>query len=218
MGISTSSQLANGVMAGAGAATAGFSVATGSIDVIRGVAGAGLAQSRANTLDQLQASNMNQAAITGGLGDDAAGAANLRNAAGIAGQAATAQRDRRDDRLITAGKGALSVAGGAILLAAGLPNPIGLGLLAGAALIGGGVALYRWWQGRKKATGADGKPTGVTVEQQEIADRTARATELHSHRTEDPYKKILLAIGISAKKLAADKITVPDIFKALAPR
>ena len=153
-----------------------------------------------------------------GLQQDPEAAASLQGAADIAGAAAGAQRDRRDDRLITAGKGALSVAGGAILLAAGLSNPIGLGLLAGAALIGGGVALYRWWQGRKKVPNAAGQPTGVTVKQQEIADRTARATTLHEHRTEDPYKKILLAIGISAKKLAADKITVPDIFKALAPR
>jgi hypothetical protein len=199
LGMNASTNVGNAVMAGAGTAAAGLSIATGSVDVLRGTIGAGIAESRRRELNAIGDRTEND---------------QVRDLAYTAG---TAQKDKRNDRLITAGKGALAVAGGAVLLAAGLTNPIGLGLLAGAALIGGGVALYRWWQGRKKVKDATGKDTNVSVKQQERMDRHNRANVLHAKRNEDEYKQILVSIGISPKKLATDKVTVADIEKALAP-
>lgn len=187
------------VMAGAGTVAAGASIATGSIDVLRGTIGTGVAESRRRELNAIAGKTSNE---------DVRGQANY---------AASNQANKRKDRLITAGKGALGVAGGAVLITAGLTNPIGLGLLAGAALIGGGVALYQWWQGRKKVKDATGKETQVSVKEQEQMDRHNRANVLHAKRNENEYKQILLGIGISPKKLAADKVTVGDIEKALAP-
>jgi len=200
LGVNASQNVGNAVMAGAGTAAAGLSIATGSIDVIRGVGGAALAQSR-----------MGELRTVAGLSDREGVKDQARYAAGK-------QEQKRDDRLITAGKGALGVIGGGLLLGLGLTNPVGLALITGAALIGGGVALYRWWQGRKKVKDASGQETNVTVKQQEQADRAARAAELFANKDDREYRKILLAIGISEKKLASGAVTPADIEKALAPR
>ena len=64
-----------------------------------------------------------------------------------AAAAQEAQKSKRTQSLITAGKGAVTVAGGAVLMAAGISNPVGWGILAAAGLIAGAAFIIkRVWQ------------------------------------------------------------------------
>ncbi len=190
---------ANAVMTGAGTAAAGLSVATGSIDVIRGVGGAVLADSRQR---QLEARAQ----------DESFGDARARSAA-----AATAETQRQAfwDSTATATKGAITVAGGAILLALGLSNPIGLGLLAGAAIAGGAYALYKWFRGRKENKNIKG---GVSEKQAKME----LAVTLFESGIKDAvpeYRQILKDLGFKAKKVdagVAGGITASDILKKIS--
>ncbi len=190
---------ANAVMTGAGTAAAGLSVATGSIDVIRGVGGAVLADSRQR---QLEARAQ----------DESFGDARARSAA-----AATAETQRQAfwDSTATATKGAITVAGGAILLALGLSNPIGLGLLAGAAIAGGAYALYKWFRGRKENKNIKG---GVSEKQAKME----LAVTLFESGIKDAvpeYRQILKDLGFKAKKVdagLAGGITASDILKKIS--
>jgi len=103
-------------------------IAKGGSDVITGLVSGGLAHYRSNRLQEMQ---------TGPQG-------------GIARFASESQWNKAKSNYGKAAGGALSVAGGALLLAAGLSNPVGWALLAGAGLIGGGLALYRMYKKHKQ--------------------------------------------------------------------
>lgn len=190
---------ANAVMTGAGTAAAGLSIATGSIDVIRGVGGAVLADSRQRQLESR-------------AGDASFGDARARSAAGAT---AETQRQAFWDSTATAAKGAITVAGGAILLALGLSNPIGLGLLAGAAIAGGAYALYKWFRGRRE----NKKIKGGVSEKQAKMELAVTLFESGVKDGAPAYRQILKDLGFKAKKVdagLAGGITASDILKKIS--
>ncbi|MEX2445860.1 MAG: DUF4157 domain-containing protein [Dehalococcoidia bacterium] len=177
------SDTANAVMTGAGTAAAGLAVATGSIDVIRGVGGAVSSASRASRLGETATAQ----------GDTEAGR--------VAAAAAETQSQRAVEGGITAGKGALSVAGGAVLLALGLTNPVGLGLLAGAALVGGAYALYKLWRSKRKKNAKIGGGTKVEGEAKAELAATLYARGIADGDAE--YQAILVQLGFDAAKVTS---------------
>jgi len=199
-GSSGLSGVSNAVMTGAGTAAAGLAVATGSIDVVRGVGGAVMAHSRASQLEEM-------ATASGGSSTDLGMAAR---------GAAETQRQRVTEGAVTAGKGALSVAGGAILLALGLTNPVGLGLLAGAALVGGAYALYKLWKNKRSKN----KNIGGGEKTQGEAKAELAATLFSRGITggESEYQAILVNLGFDADKVrrgVAGGITQAHILQRL---
>ncbi len=199
-GSSGLSGVSNAVMTGAGTAAAGLAVATGSIDLVRGVGGAVMANSRASQLEEM-------AQASGGSSTDLGMAAR---------GAAETQRQKVTEGAVTAGKGALSVAGGAVLLALGLTNPIGLGLLAGAALVGGAYALYKLWK-NKRSKNKDiggGQKTQGDAKAELAATLFARAIQ----DGESEYQAILVNLGFDADKVrrgVAGGITQAHILQRL---
>lgn len=199
-GSSGLSGVSNAVMTGAGTAAAGLSIATGSIDLIRGVGGAVKASSRASQLEEM-------AQASGGSSTDLGMAAR---------GAAETQRQKVTEGAVTAGKGALSVAGGAVLLALGLTNPIGLGLLAGAAVVGGAYALYKLWKNKRSKN----KDIGGGEKNQGEAKAELAAT-LFSRAIaggESEYQAILVNLGFDADKVrrgVAGGITQAHILQRL---
>ncbi len=69
---------------------------------------------------------------------------------GMAEFAARQQQTKKKANVARVGKGALGVAGGIALAVGGLSNPIGWGLLGGAALVGGGISLYKKYKQYKE--------------------------------------------------------------------
>jgi hypothetical protein len=154
----------SGNAAAASAATVvagGAGVAMGVIDVLRGSAGAFTADKRYEALLAIIAETEREATLTE--------VEKLRIIT-AARQAAATQKTRMRTGGMTALKGTITIAGGAILIAAGLTNPVGWALLGGAALVGGIYALYKlkekskhkrqvatrelgiqWWRARWKA-------------------------------------------------------------------
>ncbi len=199
-GSSGLSGVSNAVMTGAGTAAAGLAVATGSIDLVRGVGGAVMANSRASQLEEM-------AQASGGSSTDLGSAAR---------GAAETQRQRVTEGAVTAGKGALSVAGGAVLLALGLTNPIGLGLLAGAALVGGAYALYKLWKNKRsknKNIGGGEKNQGEAK-----AELAATLFSRAIQGGESDYQAILVNLGFDAGKVrrgVAGGITQAHILQRL---
>lgn len=131
----------NGLVSGVGnlsgiasTVAAPASIAKGGADVISGLATGGLAHYRSNKLQKIQDE-------TGGHG--------------IARFAQESQWNKAKSNYGKAAGGALSVVGGALLLALGLSNPIGWGLLAAGGLAGLGVAGYRMYQKHKQGKELD---------------------------------------------------------------
>ncbi|ACE86324.1 hypothetical protein [Cellvibrio japonicus] len=116
-----------GLSSVAGAASsviAPAAIAKSGADVITGLATGGLAHYRSNKLAAMQNDYGN-------------------SQHGIAKYASDNQWTKAKANYGKAFGGALGVAGGAVLLAAGLSNPIGWGLLGGAAVVGLGLAAYK---------------------------------------------------------------------------
>lgn len=114
----------------AGVVAAPAGIVKGGADLVTGLAGGGLAHYRSNKLAEEQENSY----------------ANE----GIARFASENQWMKAKSNYGKALGGALGVAGGATLLALGLSNPVGWGLLAGAGIVGGGMALYNLYQKHKQ--------------------------------------------------------------------
>lgn len=121
-------------------------IAKGGADVITGLATGGLAHYRSNRLEEVE--NRPRAYAE----------------RGIAGFAKDSQWNKAKSNYGKAAGGALGVAGGALLLAAGLSNPIGWALLALGGLAGLGLAGYRMYkkhqQGKKLLQQTDAMEAG----------------------------------------------------------
>jgi hypothetical protein len=130
-GVSQISNLVSGVsstgsLAGIAAAVAAPSaIAKGGADVITGLATGGLAHYRSNRLEEIEERGDMQ---------------------GIARFAKENQWNKAKSNYGKALGGALGVLGGAVLLAAGLSNPVGWGLLAAGGLVGLGIAAYKMYK------------------------------------------------------------------------
>ncbi len=132
--------------AGGAAAMAGIgSVAMGSADVIRGAYGAIRADQRGDKLRGQAEWTENQDVYS------------------AATQAASTQDMRKAHAKGTVFKGLLLVGGGAALILMGA-NPIGWGLLAGAAIVGGIIALRRFLQKRARKKDVAIRELGVTAD------------------------------------------------------
>ncbi len=107
----------------AGKIAAPAAIAKGGADVVSGLATGGLAHYRSNKLAKIE---------NDGFRND-----------GIARFAKENQWTKAKANYGKAAGGALGIAGGATLLAAGLSNPVGWGLLVGAGLVGAGLAGYK---------------------------------------------------------------------------
>ncbi|CAN5151695.1 hypothetical protein BH09BAC1_BH09BAC1_21980 [soil metagenome] len=132
-------------MGGAAAAAGIGSVAMGSADIIRGTYGAVRADQRATRLRGVA-----EWAET----DDVYSAAK---------QAESTQEIRKAHSKGTIFKGLLLVGGGATLIIMGA-NPIGWGLLAGAAIVGGIIGLRRYLQKRARKKDVAVRELGITPE------------------------------------------------------
>lgn len=124
------------VAATAQAVTGGAGIATGAVDILRGL----YARSKANqNIERLTALEQRES-LQGREGRD------IRKAAQ---QATSTQEMRKTTATATMAKGALTVAGGALLVASAA-TPIGWALLGAGALIGGVYALKKWWDKRTR--------------------------------------------------------------------
>ena len=118
------------VSAGAQMAAGGAAIATGGIDMARGIYGAKLAHDRAKALNTLSGQSFD------------------KNVSSAAKAAERSQERERTKGIATALKGGASIAGG-VLLVTSMATPIGWALLGGAALIGGIAAIYNWKKKRE---------------------------------------------------------------------
>ena len=95
---------------------------------------------------------------------------------GLAEFAAEQQKTKKNANWARVAKGALAVGGGVALAVGGLSNPIGWGLLGGAAAIGGGAALYKkyreYQQGQRILTD-DSYRTRLGLSDVQLPDRRA---------------------------------------------
>jgi len=168
---SATTTTASGILKGAKAGLSGFSSAsslastvagpaalvTGAADVVRGTVGGGLALHRRNKLAEMEKSG----------GD-------YRGVARFAKEAQTTKAVRGFG---TAIGGGMAVAGGLGLMGVlALSNPVGWGLLGGAAAIGGGLALYKKYRQHQ-----EGKKLGQDSEYQ----KQMRDASIHVPDDED---------------------------------
>jgi len=161
--------------AGAQIVAGGASVAIGIIDMLRGGYGVLKGRERETLLleiardAELKANSVEFAGdVTQGLPqtpDMAAEQQRWRGIAITARAAARTQATRQTAAGMTIAKGALAIAGGALLLAA-TATPIGWGLLAGAAVLGGVIAAVRYFQRKKgrRQTVIDNLPPAIKAE------------------------------------------------------
>ncbi|MEI7926535.1 MAG: hypothetical protein WCI61_10170, partial [Chloroflexota bacterium] len=174
-----------------------ITVATGSLQVVGGITQAVASRGRQNELSAMATQR----------GDTASGRA--------AAATAETQRQRVVDGGVTAARGAASVAGGAILLALGLTNPIGLGLLAAAAIAGGAYALYKWWRGKK----ANKELKSTKPEKQAKQDLAVLLFQEGVVSNDTEYVAILISLGFNADKImkgAAGGITAGKILSKIS--
>lgn len=153
-------------MGGAAAAAGIGSVAMGAADVVRGTYGAVRADQRATRLRGQAEWTENQDVYS------------------AAKQAESTQEIRKDHAKGTVFKGLLLIGGGAALIIMGA-NPIGWGLLAGAAIVGGIIALRRFLQKRSRKKDVAIRELGVTSEYQTYKDKKAerkKTTNVWSRR------------------------------------
>ncbi|MCX6318952.1 MAG: hypothetical protein NTW29_16865 [Bacteroidetes bacterium] len=129
----------------AGVVAAPAGIIKGGSDLVTGLVGGGLAHYRSRKLAEEQ---------NNGFTNE-----------GIARFASENQWMKAKSNYGKALGGALGVAGGATLLALGLSNPIGWGLLAGAGAVGGAMALYNLYQKHKQ---------GKALESEDYRDQLSR--------------------------------------------
>lgn len=146
----------SGVAATAQVATGGLGIATGAVDVLRG--GYSLFKAKQNV------ARLNR------LKEDEDLHADTRKAAT---QAASTQEMRKTSAKGTIAKGVLTAVGGG-LLAASVATPIGWLLLAGGALIGGVLALKKWWDKRQRKKEIAIRELGVEEERKEWEEDVKR--------------------------------------------
>ncbi len=156
---SATTTTASGILKGAKAGLSGFSKAsslastvagpaalvTGATDIVRGTVGGGLALHRRQKLAAMHG-DMDEAMVNS-MGQEGG------EYRGIVRFAKESQTTKAVRGFGTAIGGGLAVAGGLGLMGLALSNPVGWGLLGGAAAIGGGLALYKKYrqhqQGKK---------------------------------------------------------------------
>lgn len=177
------SNLAGNAATAAGAVTAAGvgSVVMGAADIARGGYGAYQADKRGDKLKGQEEWTQN---------------ADVRSAAH---QAATTQDMRKAHAKGTIVKGLLLVAGGTTLILLG-SNPVGWGLLAGAAIVGGIASLSRFLakRGRKKDVAI--RELGVTAEYEafQAKMKTASRKEKNQLKQTDPLAKAMVSRGYKA--------------------
>ncbi|HXU35491.1 MAG TPA: hypothetical protein VN937_03945, partial [Blastocatellia bacterium] len=146
----------SGVAATAQVATGGLGIATGAVDVLRGGYSLFKAKQNVERLNRLKADE--------DLHEDTRKAAT---------QAASTQEMRKTSAKGTIAKGVLTAVGGG-LLAASVATPIGWLLLAGGALIGGVVAIKKWWDKRTRKKEIAIRELGVEEERKEWEEDVKR--------------------------------------------
>lgn len=151
----------SGVAATAQVATGGLGIATGAVDVLRGGYSLFKAKQNVERLNRLK--------------EDEALHADTRKAAT---QAASTQEMRKTSAKGTIAKGVLTAVGGG-LLAASVVTPIGWLLLAGGALVGGVLALKKWWDKRKRKKEIAIRELGVEEERKEWEENVERVKSQH---------------------------------------
>lgn len=110
-----------------GPAVAPAAIAMGGLDMVGGAYGAYRAHGRQKALGNLAET----------------GSTSIKGIAEFARNQQTTKRNVNQSRIL---QGGLGVAGGVTLLAAGLSNPVGWGLLGAAGLVAGGAALYKQYR------------------------------------------------------------------------
>ncbi|MFL6278334.1 MAG: DUF4157 domain-containing protein [Blastocatellia bacterium] len=146
---------------GAQSATGGLAVATGAVDIVRGTLGYFKAASNIERLKKLEKNKT--------LTEDTKKAVE---------QAASTQANRKTSSIGTGLKGALSVAGGALLLAS-TATPIGWLLLTAGALVGGIFAISKWWDKRKRKKEIAIKVFDIEDERKKWEEDVARVKKDH---------------------------------------
>lgn len=231
---SSGALLAGNVGLATGLATAGAvgQVAEGAVETARGSVGAYKANKRRKNLTKLAKSSRDRQQGMESLGEEqaaraqdyegenakgrATGASLSAQARVEAGKAseigesaeygANVQRKKRNRRLIQAGTGALKLTGGALLLALGVTNPLGWAITGAGAVIAGGLALKRWYKGRKKDEGSDKTRKEVKREEREKYARLWQADQ-------EKYRDVLIAYGFPEDKIGT--LEYKTIYKAL---
>lgn len=181
-------------IAGAVAAPAG--IVKGGADLVTGLVGGGMAHYRSNKLQDIQQQ------------DD--------NNEGIARFASENQWMKAKSNYGKAFGGALGVAGGAALLAAGLSNPVGWGLLAGAGIVGGGMALYNLYQKHQQGKALESDEYsgalsrgGIEVPDEEMMDRNKSWTDYFKT---DAMRRRDMVRGQVGKKLAENETKTGEYY------
>lgn len=151
----------SGVAATAQVATGGLGIATGAVDVLRG--GYSLFKARQNV------ERLNRLKANENLHEDTRKAAT---------QAASTQEMRKTTAKGTIAKGVLTAVGGG-LLAASVATPIGWLLLTGGALIGGVLAIKKWWDKRQRKKEIAIRELGVEEERKEWEEDVKRVKSQH---------------------------------------
>ncbi|HKQ06536.1 MAG TPA: DUF4157 domain-containing protein [Blastocatellia bacterium] len=146
---------------GAQSATGGLAVATGAVDIVRGTLGYFKAASNVERLKKLEKDRA--------LQEDTKKAV---------AQAASTQANRKTSAIGTGLKGALSVAGGALLLAS-TATPIGWLLLTAGAIVGGIFAINRWLDKRKRKKEIAIKVFGIEDERKKWEADVAKVKKDH---------------------------------------
>lgn len=168
-----------GAAAGAVAAAGIGSVVMGTADVARGAYGVHQAGKRSKALNQIEQGSTN------------------KDVQSAAHQAASTQDIRKDHAKGTVVKGLLLVAGGTTLILLG-SNPVGWGLLAGAAIVGGIASLRRFMANRKRTKDVAIRELGVAEEYAAFKAKVKAAKRKEAKRLkkeEDPLANALVARG-----------------------
>lgn len=152
-----------GAMAGATLAVGGAGIATGAMDLLRGGYGLYKGKQRRDALNQLAQPRSRQQEEAEEQRQEDAEEERIRRAALLA---ASTQQNRMDTGKANLVKGAAAVAGGALLLTS-LTNPVGWGLLAGAAIIGGIAAFVKYMKRRKRKKEIAVRELGVEQERRD---------------------------------------------------
>jgi cytochrome c551/c552 len=181
-------------IAGAVAAPAG--IVKGGADLVTGLVGGGMAHYRSNKLQEIQEE-----------GD---------SNEGIARFASENQWMKAKSNYGKAVGGGLGVLGGATLLAAGLSNPVGWGLLAGAGIVGGGMALYNLYQKHKQGKALESDEYsgalsrgGIEVPDEEMMDRNKSWTDYFKT---DAMRRRDMVRGQVGKKLAENETKTGEFY------
>jgi hypothetical protein len=147
---------------GAQTASGGLAVATGAVDMLRGTYGFFKARQNVKRLNTLAGNE--------DLKEDTRKAVE---------QASSTQSTRKTASVVTGVKGALGVAGGA-LLAASTVTPIGWAILGVGALVGGIYALLKWWDKRQKKKAIAIKELGIEDDRREWLEEVEQVKKKYS--------------------------------------